>query len=91
MSEQREDWAEEPHETGTAPDVPAAPAEPSASRRPRVGTVVWGLVVLAVGLGLMALGNGLVFDVQLAVILLVAGAGLALLVGSLVGARRRAG
>lgn len=90
MSEQREDWAEEPESTATAPAATAAPAA-SPDRRPRVGTVVWGLVVVAVALGLMALGNGLVFDVQLAVILLVAGAGVALLVGSLVGARRRAG
>ncbi len=87
MSEQRESWAEEPETTETATAAPAARPD----RRPRVGTVVWGLVVLAVALGLMALGNGLVFDVQLAVILLVAGAGVALLVGSLVGARRRAG
>lgn len=87
MSEQYEDRPDE----RVSPEV--APAAPTVApdRRPRVATVVWGLVVLAVALGLMALGNGLVFDVQLAVILLVAGAGVALLVGSLVGARRRAG
>lgn len=90
MSEQREDWVEEPATTETATAAPSAPAPSATSRRPRVATVVWGLVVLAVALGLMALGNGLVFDVQLAVILLVAGAGVALLVGSLIGARRRA-
>ncbi|MCB2176252.1 MAG: hypothetical protein KQH57_10630 [Actinomycetales bacterium] len=87
MSEQYEN---RPEERETADVAPAAPAA-TPDRRPRVATVVWGLVVLAVALGLMALGNGLVFDVQLAVILLVAGAGVALLVGSLVGARRRAG
>lgn len=86
MSEQFEDRPEEQ----ATPDVAPAPAAVVPDRRPRVATVVWGLVVLAVALGLMALGNGLVFDVQLAVILLVAGAGVALLVGSLLGARRRA-
>ncbi len=57
---------------------------------PRVSTVVWGLVVTALAIGLMAFGNGVVFDVQLATIVLVAAAGVALLVGSLLGARRRA-
>ncbi|NTW39325.1 MAG: hypothetical protein HGA44_05445, partial [Cellulomonadaceae bacterium] len=36
----------------------------------RVGTVVWGLVIAAVGLGLIALASGVTFDVQLAVIVL---------------------
>ena len=34
----------------------------------RVGTVVWGLVVAAVAIGLIAIGNGAVFDCQLATI-----------------------
>ena len=57
----------------------------------RVGTVVWGLVVMAVGVGLLALAAGAVFDVQLAMIVLVAGAGVALLVGSVLSAGRRRG
>ncbi|MBX9244670.1 hypothetical protein ICW40_07585 [Actinotalea ferrariae] len=55
----------------------------------RVGTVVWGLVIAAVGVGLVAFASGVVFDVELALILLVAAAGAALLLGSLLGARRR--
>jgi len=71
---------------------PATSAEPTSAgeeqpARPpriiRVGTVVWGLVVAAVGLGLIALASGLTFDVELAVILLLVAAGLALVVGSL--------
>lgn len=59
-------------------------------RGPRVGTAVWGLVVAAVGVGLLALGLGAEFDVELAVIALVAAAGVALLIGSVAaGARRR--
>lgn len=55
----------------------------------RVGTVVWGLVLAALGVGLLAFVSGIDFDVELAVIALVAAAGLALLVGSVVTARRR--
>lgn len=62
---------------------------PTERRGVRVGTVVWGLVLAAIGVGLLAWASGVVFDVQLAVILLVAAAGVALLVGSLVGGRRR--
>ena len=55
----------------------------------RVGTVVWGLVLTAIGVGLLALASGVVFDVELALIILVACAGVALLVGSLVTEARR--
>lgn len=84
-----------------APAAPASPATPVASvpfprtldepRGVRVGTVVWGLVVTAVAVGLLALANGATFDVQLATIVVIAGAGVALLVGSLLGTRRRHG
>ncbi|WP_255491627.1 MULTISPECIES: hypothetical protein [unclassified Actinotalea] len=57
----------------------------------RVGTVVWGLVVAAVGLGLVAFASGVWFDLELALIILVAAAGVALLVGSLLTGRRRRG
>jgi hypothetical protein len=80
-------------EPSTAPGTGTgwgATVVPTPERRGvRVGTVVWGLVLAAVGVGLLAWASGLVFDVQLAVILLVAAAGVALLVGSLVGGRRR--
>ncbi|WP_250445174.1 hypothetical protein [Actinotalea sp. C106] len=55
----------------------------------RVGTVVWGLVLAAIGVGLLAIAAGAVFDVELAVISLVAVAGVGLLVGSVVDGRRR--
>lgn len=60
-----------------------------ADRGIRVGTVVWGLVVAAIGIGLVATVAGVRFDVELAVIGLVAAAGLALLVGSFAKAARR--
>lgn len=87
MSEQEYDTTEP---VGTTDTATAAYEQPAAARRGvRVGTVVWGLVVAAVALGIMAIGNGLVFDVELAVITLVAAAGLALLVGSVLGTTRR--
>lgn len=58
--------------------------------RVRVGTVVWGLVIAIVGVGVLALASGYEFDIELAFIGLVTLAGVALLVGSLInGARRR--
>ena len=79
----------------TAPtDAPtswtATAVAPRAPRRVRVGSVVWGVVVVAFAVGLVAFANGAVFDVQLAGIVLVAAAGVALLAGSLASARRRA-
>ena len=69
---------------------PAGHADPSVPERGvRVGTVVWGLVIAAVGIGLIAYASGLRFDVELAVIILIATAGLALLAGSVLSNRRR--
>ena len=73
----------------TTPVLPAAQPLPPERQGIRVGTVVWGLVVAAVGLGLVAFASGVVFDVELAFIILVAAAGVALLAGTLLGARRR--
>lgn len=77
--------------TGTPVGTVPFPRTLDQPRGIRVGTVVWGLVVTAVAVGLLALANGATFDVQLATIVVIAGAGLALLVGSLVGTRRRPG
>jgi hypothetical protein len=80
-------------ETTTATDdAPTLPATTQRTpRAPRVGTVVWGLVIAAIGVGILALAAGLVFDVELALIALVAAAGAALLVGSLITGVRRSG
>jgi|GEM_PF-2505665 len=72
----------------TAPTAPAAP--PSAPRRgPRVGTIVWGLVIAAIGAFIMAYALDVQFDEELAFIILIAAAGVLLLVGSVVTSRRR--
>ncbi|MBO0608608.1 hypothetical protein J0911_06130 [Myceligenerans salitolerans] len=70
---------------------PNAGARPAPSQGPRVGTVVWGLVVLAIGLGVLAAAAGARIDVSLAAILLLGGAGIALVAGSIVSSFRRRG
>ncbi|MBC7289904.1 MAG: hypothetical protein H5T83_01035 [Actinotalea sp.] len=80
--------AADPAPTGAVPTTATSTAPPIA-RGVRLGTVVWGLVVVAVGVLLAAAAAGVVFDVQLAVIVTVALAGVALVVGSLVSASRR--
>lgn len=88
---------------GPTTPVPGPPARPaghirviSASDEPtqpapvaqRVGTVVWGLVVAAIGVGLLSVAWNAHLDAELALIVLLGVAGAALLVGSLVGLRR---
>ncbi|MBU4336349.1 MAG: hypothetical protein KJ548_07225 [Actinobacteria bacterium] len=65
------------------------PQDPDDTRGPRVSTVVWGLVVTALGVGVIALATGSTIDVGLAAIVLLAGAGVALLIGSLTAGMRR--
>jgi hypothetical protein len=84
-----------------SPSTPPAPPSPPATtsapapvpvpedRGPRSGTVVWGLIVAVVGVGILAVAAGARIDVQLALIVLLAAAGVALLVGSVLTAARR--
>ncbi|MFE6236958.1 hypothetical protein [Cellulosimicrobium sp. NPDC057862] len=76
------------------PTSPAAPAEPPspARRGPRVSTIVWGFVIVAFGVVVLAAALGARVDLGLATIVVLAAAGLTLVVGSIVsGARRRRG
>ncbi len=84
----------EPVAAGPGPSTPPSPAyghgpEPAVAKSPRLGTVVWGLVILAIGLGIGAVGLGASVDYQVAMILLLGGAGLVLILGSVVAAVRR--
>jgi hypothetical protein len=85
-----------------APEPPRAPAPPAApepaepapartGRRPvRVGTVVWGLVVAVCGVLALAVAGGASIDGGTVAIGVLAGAGVALVLGSIVtGVRRR--
>ncbi|WP_407341473.1 hypothetical protein [Pengzhenrongella phosphoraccumulans] len=69
----------------TAPLATPAPARPG----PRVGTVVWGLVLAVIGAGVIAAAAGAQFDVELVSIALLALAGVGLVVGSIATSARR--
>lgn len=78
-----------PAPTSAPAPAPAPPPATPAGPELRVGTVVWGLVVAVVGIGIVSFAWGARIDGGLALIVLLAGAGVALLVGSLVVALRR--
>jgi hypothetical protein len=67
----------------------AQPTKTTTKRGPRVGTAVWGLIVIAVGLGILAVSAGVMFDVGVALILLLGAAGVILVVGSVISSIRR--
>lgn len=73
-----------------APEVPAAAATPPLRRGPRISTIVWGFVIVAFGAVVLASAFGARVDTGLVAILVLAAAGVTLVVGSIVsGARRR--
>lgn len=78
-------WTAAPAQTWTPEPAPVAPR----ARGPRSGTVIWGLVVVALGTAILAAAAGFRIDFQLAFIALLATAGVALLISSLVSAVRR--
>jgi len=99
-----EDTMTTPTTAGAPPTVPATPAEttaitthdpgpaPVAPRRGvRVGTIVWGLVIAAIGAGILAYALDVTFDAQLASIIVIFAAGALLLIGSIATSRRRRG
>lgn len=85
-----------PHDPATAAHPPpgAAVAPPSAAvldvSGPRLGTLVWGLVLLMLGFLVVALTFlGEQLDIQLTLIALLTVAGVGMLLGALLQARRR--
>ena len=77
---------------GTGPTPPAhqqtRTAPPSEATGPRTGTVVGGLILVLLGLGVAAVGAGATLDLQAALIVLLIVAGAALLVGAALASRR---
>ncbi|WP_136519238.1 hypothetical protein [Cellulomonas telluris] len=59
--------------------------------RVRVGTVVWGVVIALLGVGVLLVAAGYTIDLELAAIGLLVLAGLGLIVGPLVASARRRG
>jgi hypothetical protein len=77
--------------TSTPVDAPVTSPVERPRPRLRVGTAVWGLVIAAIGVGVVALASGAVFDLQLALITLLAAAGVAMLGGSIAAVARHRG
>lgn len=77
--------------TGAAyePMTWTAPPKPLVKTTPRTGTIVWGFIILAIGIGAISVAAGATLDVTLAMIWLLAAAGAVLVVASIVGAARR--
>ncbi|SIQ43004.1 hypothetical protein SAMN05518682_2443 [Cellulosimicrobium aquatile] len=81
----------DPSSTGGAPGAGADPG-PLPRRGPRVATIVWGFVIVAFAVVVLAAALGARVDLGLATIVVLAAAGVTLVVGSIVsGARRRRG
>ncbi len=80
-----DDVTPRPHD-GAGEPVTGTPV--AAASHLRVGTVVWGLVLALLGVGVAAVGAGAALDLQAALIVLLVIAGTALLVGAFVTARR---
>lgn len=59
------------------------------STKVRFTTITWGLILLSLGVAMMTLSAGYIFDTQLALIVVLAVAGITLLGGSLVRSIRK--
>ncbi len=83
----------DPSSTGGAPGARGvADPGPLPRRGPRVATIVWGFVIVAFAVVVLAAALGARVDLGLATIVVLAAAGVTLVVGSIVsGARRRRG
>ncbi|QDW62667.1 hypothetical protein [Oerskovia sp. KBS0722] len=81
-------WNATAQQRAQAPTDPALGDDPR-NRGLRVGTVVWGFVIVAVGAGILALALGATYDLDLALIALLSVAGLVLVVSSIVSSSRR--
>lgn len=61
------------------------PTQPEPSTAPRIATIVWGALLLLLGLAVIGIGVGLRVDLQAALIVILALAGVALLVKAITG------
>lgn len=85
--------ADQPYAARTNPYAGNLQADPYASAAaptgPRVGTIVWGMILLLLGLAVIAVGLGTRLDLQLALVVLLAVGGVGLLLNAALRARRR--
>lgn len=83
--------AASPHATAPAPAAAVAPPAKAPRRVVRVGTIVWGLVIAAIGALILAYALDVDVDTELAVIIVTAAAGVLLLGGTIANSLRRKG
>ena len=69
--------------------APAGPPLPTFKRGPRLGLVIWGLLLTGLGLWLVVGSTGYVVDSQLVLIGLAAGTGLVLVIAAIASAISR--
>ncbi|TDE97597.1 hypothetical protein EXU48_05310 [Occultella glacieicola] len=75
--------------SGAADAVPGySPGSPAPRERARVGTIVWGLVLVLLGVVVVAIGLGFEVDLEVFLIGLLGIAGVGLLVGTAISALR---
>ena len=67
----------------------SAQTEGHAHAPVRLVTIVWGAILAAIGVGLLAVAAGAIIDVELALIIGLSAAGLALVVAPIVSAARK--
>ncbi|MBZ2197722.1 hypothetical protein [Occultella gossypii] len=70
------------------PAVGYSPGTPAPRERTRVGTIVWGLVLVLLGVAVVAIGLGFELDLEVFLIGLLGIAGVGLLVGTAISALR---
>jgi hypothetical protein len=98
-SDATSDAATDPAPGATPPVTPATPTSFAAShasyaqerpvaRGPRPGTVVWGLIVIAVGVMTIVTSTGFSLDLELTAIIGLASAGALLLLTAVIGSAR---
>lgn len=75
--------------TGSTEHTSGGTKDADERREPRVATIVWGLILVSVAAGVLAVAQGYRIDAELALIVGLGVAGLLLLVGSLATAARR--
>jgi hypothetical protein len=70
------------------PAAAYSPGSPAPRERTRVGTIVWGLVLVLLGVAVVAIGLGFELDLEVFLIGLLGIAGVGLLVGTAISALR---
>ncbi|WP_154792993.1 hypothetical protein [Occultella kanbiaonis] len=84
----RSEPAPVPSVASQPPAAGYSPGAPAPRERTRVGTIVWGLVLVLLGVAVVAIGLGFELDLEVFLIGLLGIAGVGLLVGTAISALR---